>query len=321
MYIKEYFYYYKMNFSELKDKLQGPIYSIITPFTETEDIDYKSLGNYIEYLYKGGARIFYAMAFNTRYLIMTNKEIMDINKFIIKKVKLLNDDNIVIVGDPLNCSTKTSIEFAKHARDNGADVISLIYRAYLFFDEHVYNHYKAVADAVPDIGILVHEMPFMKGIPQYQDGTWSLGLIDKLANIHSVIAMKEDAKQDDYTRQVVDLISDRVAIVVSGNGLQQWSKVSDKCAAWLTGIGNLWPKKELEFYEAHLKGDKEKCDQIIEKIEKPFFWVKDNLSWHLGIKSALKILGIMERYERMPYQPLNEKQHKIVKEVVDKINI
>ena len=261
------------------------------------------------------------MAFNTRYLLMTNQEIMDINQFIIEKVKSLDDNNIVIVGDPLNCSTKTSIKFAKHARDNGADVISLIYRAYLFFDEHVYNHYKAVADAVPDIGILFHEMPFMKGIPQHQDGSWSMGLLNKLADIPSVVAMKEDAKDDEYTRSIVDLISDRVAIVVSGNGLQQWSKVSDKCAAWLPGIGNLWPKKELEFYEAHLKGDKEKCDQIIEKIEKPFFWVKDNLSWHLGIKSALKILGIMERYERMPYQPLNEKQHKMVEEVVDKINI
>ncbi len=309
------------DFNSLKNKLKGPIYSIITPFTDTENIDYKSLSTYIEYLYKGGARIFYAMAFNTRYLLMNNREIMDINQFIIKKVKSLDETNIVIVGDPLNCSTKTSIEFAKHARDNGADVISLIYRAYLFFDEHVYNHYKTVADAVPDIGILVHEMPFMKGIPQHQDGTWSLDLIDKLANIPSVVAMKEDAKQDDYTRKVVDLISDRVAIVVSGNGLQQWSKVSDKCAAWLTGIGNLWPKTELEFYEAHLQGDTKTCNRIIENIEKPFFWVKDNLSWHLGIKSALKTLGIMERHERMPYQPLNDEQHQKVKEILEGIEI
>jgi 4-hydroxy-tetrahydrodipicolinate synthase len=309
------------HFDSLKNKLKGPIYSIITPFTDTENIDYKSLSKYIEYLYEEGARIFYAMAFNTRYLLMNNREIMDINQFIIKKVKSLDKNNIVIVGDPLNCSTKTSIEFAKHARDNGADVISLIYRAYLFFDEHVYNHYKTVADAVPDIGILVHEMPFMKGIPQHQDGTWSLGLIDKLANIPSVVAMKEDAKQDDYTRKVVDLISDRVAIVVSGNGLQQWSKVSDKCAAWLTGIGNLWPKTELEFYEAHLQRDTKTCNHIIENIEKPFFWVKDNLSWHLGIKSALKTLGIMERHERMPYQPLNDEQHQKVKEIVEGIEI
>jgi len=308
-------------FTKLKNKLKGPIYSIITPFTAYEAIDYKSLSSYIEYLYNGGARLFYAMAFNTRYLLMNNQEIMDINQFVIKKVKSLDPNNIVIVGDPLHCSTQTSIEFAKHALECGADVISLIYRAYLFFDDHVYNHYKAIADAVPEIGILVHEMPFMKGIPQYQDGSWGMDLIDKLADIPSVVAMKEDAKQDEYTLKIVNLISDRVSIVVSGNGLQQWSKVSDKCAAWLTGIGNVWPEKELEFYKAHINGDTQTCNHIIEDIEKPFFWVKDNLSWHLGIKSALHALGIMERHERMPYQPLNEKQHKQVVDIIHKIQI
>ena len=119
-----------MDFTQLKNKIKGPIYSIITPFTEKEEIDYESLSNYIDYLYNGGARIFYSMAFNTRYLLMSNQEIMDINQFVIKKVKSLDENNIVIVGDPLNCSTKTSIQFAKHAKENGADVISLIYRAY-----------------------------------------------------------------------------------------------------------------------------------------------------------------------------------------------
>ena len=265
----------------LRKKIRGPIFSIITPFDENENIDYASLGNYIEYLYNHGGRVFYAMAFNTRYLLMTNEEIKEVNKFVIEKVKSLAIDNIIIVGDPLQCSTKTSIEFAQHAKDCGADVISLIYRAYLFFDDHVYSHYKAVADAV-DIGILVHEMPFMKGIPRHQNGTWSMGLIDKLADIPSVVAMKEDAKQDEYTRNVVDLISDRVAIVVSGNGLQQWSKVSDKCAAWLTGIGNVWPKTEIDFYEARLNGDDKSCDEIIEKIEKPFFLDKGQFELAFG---------------------------------------
>ena len=50
-------------------------------------------------------------------------------------------------------------------------------------------------------------------------------------------AIKEDTKNDEYTRKIVDLLSDRVDVIVSGNGLQQWLKVSDKCQAWLSGIG------------------------------------------------------------------------------------
>jgi len=310
-----------MSNTELKNKLKGPIFSIITPFkNDGKDIDYEGLINYIKYMYNEGARIFYAMAFNTRYLLMSEEEILKVNEVIIKTIKNFNDlETVIIVGDPLDCSTQTSIKFAQHAKEQGADLISLIYRAYLFFDEHVYNHYKTIADTV-DIPILVHEMPFMKGIPKHQDGNWSIDLLDRLADIPSVIAVKEDAKVDDYTKDIVDKISDRVAIIVSGNGLQQWSKVSEKCQAWLTGIGNFCPKMELDFYKYHLKGNQEKCDEIIEVIEKPYFWIKDNLSWHLGIKSTLHILGIMDRQERMPYESLNSEQHQKVRDILIEIS-
>ena len=295
----------------IKEKIRGPVYSIITPFKNNgKDIDYNSLENYIQYMYDNGAKIFYAMAFNTRYLLMSEEEILKVNECVIKKVKGFNDnDTIIIVGDPLDCSTDTSIKFARHAMEHGADIISLIYRAYLFYDDHVYNHYKTIADSV-DIPILIHEMPFMKGIPDLQDGNWSIDLLDKLADIPNVIAMKEDTKDDEYTKNVVNKICDRVSIIVSGNGLQSWIPVSEKCQAWLTGIGNLFPKVELDFHKAHKENNQKKCNEIVELIEKPFFFVKDNYSWHLGVKSAMEHLGIMSRQERMPYQELDDEKHK-----------
>jgi len=270
-------------------------------------------------MYKNGAKIFYAMAFNTRYLLMSEEEIYKVNECVIKKVKSFNDEKtIIIVGDPLDCSTDTSIKFAQHAKDHGADMISLIYRSYLFYDEHVFNHYNTIANTV-DIPILIHEMPFMKGIPDHQDGNWSIDLLDRLADIPNVIAIKEDTKDDEYTNNVVNKICDRVSIIVSGNGLQQWVPVSEKCQAWLSGIGNLFPKVELDYYQYHLNNNKDKCNDIIENIEKPFFYVKDNYSWHLGIKSALEHLGIMNKQERMPYQELDEEKHKHVCEIVEQI--
>ena len=306
---------YNMN---IQDKLKGPVFSIITPF-KGEDIDYDGLCSYIQYLYDNGVKLFYAMAFNTRYLLMSEEEILKVNEIVIKKVKSFEDpETLVIVGDPLDCSTETSIQFAEHAKSHGADLISLIYRAYLFEEKHVYDHYKTISDRV-DIPILIHEMPFMKGIPKHQDGNWSIALLDQLADIPNVVAMKEDAKVDDYTKQVVETISDRVAIVVSGNGLQQWSKVGDKCQAWLSGIGNLFPSVETNYYKHYKNGDVEKCLEIVERIEKPFFHVKDNYSWHLGIKSALEHIGVMQKDERMPYQPLDEEKHAHVGQIVQDI--
>jgi dihydrodipicolinate synthase/N-acetylneuraminate lyase len=96
-------------------------------------------------------------------------------------------------------------------------------------------------------------------------------------------------------------------------------KVADKCAAWLTGISNFSPKIEIDFYNYYLNNNKEKCNEIINNIEKPYFHIKDNLSWHLGIKSTLHLLGIMDRQERMPYKQLNKKQHQQVKDILIKL--
>jgi len=47
------------NLDEIKSKIRGPIFSIITPFkNEGKDIDYTSLENYIKFLYKGGEKYF-----------------------------------------------------------------------------------------------------------------------------------------------------------------------------------------------------------------------------------------------------------------------
>ena len=100
----------------IQDKLKGPVFSIITPF-KGEDIDYDGLCSYIQYLYDNGAKLFYAMAFNTRYLLMSEEEILKVNEVVIKKVKSFEDpETLVIVGDPLDCSTETSIQFAEHAK-------------------------------------------------------------------------------------------------------------------------------------------------------------------------------------------------------------
>jgi 4-hydroxy-tetrahydrodipicolinate synthase len=69
-------------------------------------VDYEVLEKYLTVLYRQGARRFYAMAYNSRYSQLTHAEILDLNEFCIRTVKRLDRDNIVIVGDPIHCSTR-----------------------------------------------------------------------------------------------------------------------------------------------------------------------------------------------------------------------
>ena len=70
----------------MKNKILGPVFSIITPFTKNQNIDYKNLYKYLDFYYKRGCRIFYLMAYNSRLNLLTQKEVEQLN---IKAAKYL----------------------------------------------------------------------------------------------------------------------------------------------------------------------------------------------------------------------------------------
>ncbi len=306
---------------DLKNRIQGPVYSVMTPFLKNEEIDFLSLENSLQRIYDGGGRIFYVMGYNSRFSELSWEEIRLINSFVTQKVKAIDSNNIMIVADPLHCSTKVSIEFARHAQEIGADLISIINREKFYSEEQIYRHYKMIADAV-DIGILVHEMPFLNGYggPVVN---WPISLLDRVVDIPNVIAVKEDAKDDAFSKQVIEKIKDRAAIIISGGGKRQWLQFAEVgCQSWLNGIGVFDPRLASKFWEYYQAGNKEAYMRIINEIEVPFFekGVK-KYGWHLTIKAAMEALGVIHRYERMPLMELGAEEAMDVKRLIESLPV
>ena len=138
-------------FDSIKERLQGCVYTIFTPFDADENVDYGALERYLTHIYRTGGRKFYAMAYNSRYSQLNHTEIMELNGFSIRTLKRLDPSNIVIVGDPIHCSTKETIEFTRHARDAGGDLVSLLVREKYFSDEQILDHYAEVGRAIQHI--------------------------------------------------------------------------------------------------------------------------------------------------------------------------
>ena len=310
-----------LNKENVKSKIQGPVYSIITPFLEDDRIDFDSIESYINRIHNDGGKIYYVMAYNSRYGQLSNKEIFDLNEFVIKTVKNLNNDNIVIVGDPLHTSSKVTLEYALHAQSLGADLVSLIFREKYYTNKQVFSHFNFVAKN-SDIGILIHGMPFLSGYggPPIN---YPIDLLDRLADIPSVMAIKEDSKLDQYSNDAIKKIKDRLSIIISGGGKRQWLKVAEKgCRSWLNGIGVFEPILPTLFWNCYLKGDKENYQKIINDIEVPFFEKGvSKYGWHLTIKAALEHKGLMTRKERMPLLALNKKDYHDVCKLIEKLPV
>ncbi|MCB2107221.1 MAG: dihydrodipicolinate synthase family protein [Rhodobacteraceae bacterium] len=294
-------------FEEVKERLQGCVYTIFTPFDANENVDYESLDRYLDHIYRTGGRKFYAMAYNSRYSQLTHDEIRDLNEHCIRKVKALDPKNVVIVGDPIHCSTKETIEFSRHAKDTGADLISLLVREKYFNDEQIIEHYADVGRAAK-LGILVHEMPFLSG----HNGTqmhWPESLFRALPKVPEIVALKEDAKDFKTTCIALEL-EPRIRVVIAGRKSAFMPFRPYGARAYLNGISMLDARIGEAFWDAYEKDDQTAIKTILERLEAPFFdKCAAKYGWHRTNKALLQAAGFMHRRDRMPLKHLSDTEY------------
>lgn len=302
----------------MNNLLPGPVYSIVTPFKEDFEIDFNSIEDYICNAHQYGAKQFYVMGYNSRFHELSWDEIKKLNRFVIRVVKELDKNNVVIVADPLHCPTDISLDFAIDAEKHGADLISLIFREKFYNEQQVIEHFKFIQNQ-SNINILIHEMPFISGKGGHVVN-WPIELLDKIADFENVTAIKEDAKEDSYSFEVIDKLKDRLSIVISGGGKRQWTRFADHgCQNWLNGIGVFEPRLAINFWDAWQNNDKKFCEDLIQNVEIPFAKLNEKFGWHLSIKAALEVVGHFNRTERLPMLPLNDEEFKYFQSEFEKI--
>jgi 4-hydroxy-tetrahydrodipicolinate synthase len=304
-------------FDDLKAGLTGCFYTIFTPFAEDESIDYAALEKYLTVLHRQGARKFYAMAYNSRYSQLTHPEIRELNEFCIRTVKRLDRANIVVVGDPIHCSTRETIEFTRHAKDTGADLVSLIVREKHFTDDQIVEHFAEVGRATR-MAILVHEMPFLSGY----DGTqmhWPRSLMHALPQVPEIVALKEDAKDFEVTRTALEL-EPRIRVIIAGRKSTFMQYKPFGARAYLNGISIIDARIGERFWAAYETGDEETIRFILEKLEAPFFdRCAAKYGWHRTNKALLQAAGLMHRRDRMPLKHLSDDEFTLVQATYQEI--
>ena len=197
----------------IKNSLRGPIYTIFTPFKKNLKIDYIGLEKYLDFLYKSGARVFYAMPYNSRYSQLREKEIFELNNFCIKKIKSYNN-SISIVSDSIHGPTSLKKEMCLSAKENGCDIFASICREKYFEDNQILKHYQEINNC--NIPIIVHVMPFLSGYDS-KNFDWPMSIFKKLSKLKNIIGIKEDTKSIIYGKKMIKEFGKKLKIIFAGN--------------------------------------------------------------------------------------------------------
>ena len=297
----------------IKEKLEGPVFTVFTAFSSTGEINYDQIEKYIDYLYSSGVKNFYVMPYNSRYSQLKESEIFELNKFVIKTTKNLDKTNFVIVSDCIHGPTSLSADYGYDAFNQGADMFASIVREKYFSNIQIIKHFDYLSQKLK-MPLLVHEMPFLSGYDA-SIFKWPISLLRELKNIDNILAIKEDAKDVNYGIEVIKVLEPEVKVVFAGKKRYIKELFEYGLTSYLNGTSIVNPKIAFLFWDSLKKGNTQQIKKILEDIEDPF-WndIVSKYGWHRSNKALLEAAGLMDRFDRLPMVHLDSSEFEIVKQ-------
>src|SRR2546423_13446384 len=136
--------------------MRGCATALVTPFKSDGTIDEERMRSLVDRQIKGGVQLLVPCGTTGESATMTEEEDA---RVIAMTIDVARGRAKVIAGTGSN-STASAIEYSKRARDLGADAVLQVAPWYNKpTQEGLYAHFRAIADAIPDLPIMLYNVP------------------------------------------------------------------------------------------------------------------------------------------------------------------
>lgn len=220
----------------------------------------------------------------------------------------------VLAGAGSN-STAEAVEIALHAQKCGVDALFSVSPYYNKpSQEGLYQHYKAIADAVPELGIMLYNVPGRTGV-DIQANT-VIRLFDDCKNLYGI---KEATGSLERTTQ---LLSQRAELkVLSGDDAIDFPMLANGCAGITSVTSNLLPDLKSKLTHEALNGNftvARELNNMLYPINSVLFCESNPIP----IKAAMYIAGLIDTLEyRLPLTAPSSENMKKIENVMKNYNI
>ena len=193
-------------------KLYGVTVPLVTPFTEADKIDTKSLEALTEYLIEKGVQCLYPVGTTGEMMYLTVEERKAVAETVVQK----NGGRSVVYVQVGAWNLTDTLELASHAVKIGADGIGVVTPTFFkLTDKELLNYYRAVSESVPkDFPI------YLYGIPQCAVNDITVKLADELAGRYpNIIGIKYSFNDMSRIQQFMTLKQERFSVLCGPDDL------------------------------------------------------------------------------------------------------
>ena len=280
--------------------ITGSLVALVTPMHINGEVDWSALKSLVEWHVAEGTHGIVAVGTTGESATLTVDEHCAVIKAVIATV---NGRIPVIAGTGAN-STREAIELTQSAKDAGADACLLVTPYYNKpTQEGLYQHYKAVAEAVA-IPQILYNVPGRTGVDMHN------ATVARLAGIPNIVGIKDATGNLVRGQELINLVGDKMA-VYSGDDGTAYELILLGAKGNISVTANVAPKAMSAICEAALAGNAELAKELnapLTALHRDLF-VESN---PIPVKWALVHMGRMEAGIRLPLTPLAESCHNTV---------
>lgn len=277
-------------------ELKGSGVALVTPFTNSGEIDFTGLENLIEHIIAGGIDYLVALGTTGEPPTLDNKEKRVVFEFILE----VNNGRLPVVAGLGGNDTRALV---KEFRDFLPLGFTAILSASPYYNkpnqEGIYRHYQALAEVSP-LPILLYNVPARTGSNISAETTLRLA-----HDFNNIIGIKEASGN---FQQFDQIIKNKPAdfLFISGDDAIALPIMSIGGDGLISVIANALPGEISKLISLALKGEYNEAQKIHKSIAEiiQLIFAEGNPA---GVKAMLHQSGICQNELRLPLIPVSEK--------------
>jgi len=287
---------------------EGSIVALVTPFKNGE-VDEAKLKELIEFHIENGTHGIVPCGTTGESATLSHEEherVIDIT------VETVGGRIPVIAGTGSN-STAEALRLTKHAKEAGADAVLLITPYYNKpTQEGMYRHFMTIADAV-DIPMILYNVPSRTGIDLLPE------TVARLAEHPNIVGIKEATGSLRRASEIIQACGEDF-ILLSGDDFVTLPMMAVGGRGVISVAANIIPSQLAKMCELAKAGDFAAAREIHNKYF-PLFEALFLETNPIPVKTAMRMMGMINGELRLPLCPMSEANEKKLEEVLRKCGL
>ena len=189
--------------------------------------------------------------------------------------------------------TKLAITLARNAQEAGAAACLVVCPYFLHpSDKGLYQHYYEIAKALPEMPIILYN------IPQVVDAYLPRRVVEDLADIPNIVGLKDSSGNLTYTMEILEYAGDRINVLM-GHDEVVLNGLAGGASGMILASAQVYPDIWQQVLAAVQRGDLETArsqQRQVQKLSRIFC----RYGGGVAVKQALKMMGLDAGRPRSP---------------------